>query len=64
MAISEVKRLRINEEYYGVWYYQRITDDTEFDAPIYNLYDADGEFVNEFGSLGDLRHFAKTGQYL
>ena len=62
--ISEVKRLRINEEYYGKWFYQRIVDDEEFDGVVYNLYDSNGDFVNEFGSLGDLRHYCKTGQYL
>lgn len=64
MSIGKAKRLLINEEYYGVWFYQRIVDETQFDAPIYNLYDADGNFVDEFGSFGDLRHYAKTGQYL
>ncbi len=62
--IYPVKRFRINEEQYGVWYYQRIVDDTEFDAPIYNLYDSNGDFVNEFGSIGDMRHYCKTGEYL
>lgn len=62
--IAYVKQLRINEDKYGTWFYQKITDEYDFDAPIYNLYDADGNFVDEFGSLGDLRHYCKTGEYL
>lgn len=51
---------------FGVWYYQKITPDSisDLDAPIYNLYDGNGDFVAEFGSYGDMKYYVETGVIL
>lgn len=60
--IHKAKKLRCKKEF-GVWYYQKITPDgiSDLDAPIFNLYDASGGFVAEFGSYGDMKYYVENG---
>lgn len=63
--IYKAVKLRCKKQF-GIWYYQKITPDcySELDAPIYNLYDEDGDFVAEFGSYGDMKYYVETGKIL
>lgn len=49
-----------------IYYYKKIKPSiyNDLDANIYELYDSNMKFINEFGSYGDLRYFIKTGLYL
>lgn len=63
--IYKATKLKCKKQY-GTWYYQKITPDSisDLDAPIYNLYDANGDFVMEFGSYGDMKYYIETGTVL
>jgi len=37
------------------------TDMNGLDAPIYHLFDEEGEPVNTFGSYGDMKYYVETG---
>ena len=51
---------------YGVWFYEKIfpNDSNDLDAPIYELYDRDQQFVDRFGCYGDMKYYVETGVYL
>ena len=57
-----MKKVRCKKEF-GVWYYEKTGTDfyNELDAPIYTLYNAAGEYVNTFGSYGDMKLYIETG---
>lgn len=60
-----MKKLKCKKEF-GTWYYKKIVPSmcAELDAPIYELYDANGTWVDNFGSYGDMKHYTETGEYL
>lgn len=60
--IYKAVKLKCKKQF-GTWYYQKITPDRfdDLDAPIYNLYDGNGDFVAEFGSYGDMKYYVETG---
>lgn len=63
-AISDVARLKV-EDIYGSWYYQQIRvsdEDSDKWDKVYNLYDSDGEYVDEFYSISDMKHYVRTGR--
>jgi hypothetical protein len=51
---------------YGTWHYTKTMPSiyNDLDAPIYSLYDADQNFVFDFGSYGDMKYFVETGVIL
>lgn len=57
-----LKRLRVKKQY-GVWYYKKITpawwDDV--DGVIWELYDADGKFINNFPFFADMKIYVEDG---
>jgi len=59
-----LKKLKCKKEL-GKWYYIKTeaTISNDLDAPIWSLYrDEDGEdFVNDFGSYGDMKYYIETG---
>ena len=57
---SDMKKLRCRKEL-GTWYYRKIVDDFELDAPYYELYDANGEWVQDFGFYKDMHYYIETG---
>ena len=63
--IYKAVKLKCKKQY-GTWHYQKITPDSisDLDAPIYNLYDENGDFVAEFGSYGDMKYYVETGKFL
>ena len=65
MRTYEMKQVRCKKEY-GVWCYIKVeaNDDNGLDAPIYELYDKDWNWVDDFGSYGDMKHYIETGEYL
>lgn len=60
--VEKTVKLRCKKQH-GTWYYQKITPDAinDLDAPIYSLYDANGDFVTEFGCYGDMKYYVETG---
>lgn len=65
-AISEVLRLSV-EDKFGSWYYQKIRirdedDDSRYGTVVYNLYDNDGSFVDEFKGITSMKHYVRTGK--
>lgn len=56
-----MKKLKCKKEF-GVWYYDvdLPTIYNDLDAPIWNLYDKNGKFVNEFGCYGDMKYYVET----
>lgn len=63
-----MKRLKC-KKWCGVYYYNKIEADdiNGLDAPIYELYEVyNGEkyFVDNFGSYGDMKYFVEHGEYL
>lgn len=57
-----MKKLKCKKEY-GEWFYKKITD-YDLDAPIYELYDHNKVWVDNFGSYGDMKYYAETREYL
>jgi hypothetical protein len=57
-----MKKLRCKKEY-GVWLYKKVVD-ADLDAPIYELYNQNEMWVDDFGSYGDMKHYVETGEYL
>lgn len=50
---------------YGLWFYE-IEKPEKYgtcvlDCPIYYLYDNNNNFINEFGSYGDMKYYIETG---
>lgn len=58
-----MKKVRCKKEL-GVWYYKKIEDEYELDAPIYELYDSEQNFISTFGSYGDMKYYIETGNTL
>lgn len=59
-----MKRLRC-KSYLGIWYYNKImpNDYNDLDAPIYELYDQDKNFVGNAGSYGEMFYYVQYGEW-
>lgn len=63
-AISGVTRLKV-DDIFGSWYYQKISYEDEDEGRkihVFNLYDADGSFVDEFRNIGSMKSYVRTGR--
>jgi hypothetical protein len=60
--VNGLQKLKCKKEF-GVWFYKKIKPDcyNDLDGPIYELYDVNGKFVDEFGCYGDMKYFIETG---
>ena len=55
----ELKKLRCNKSL-GEWYYRKVSDE-DLDAPVFELYDSNQEFVMTFGFYSDMVYYITTG---
>ena len=57
-----MKKLKIKKSL-GVWYYQKITSNNlnDLDAPIYELYNANKEYIATFAYYGDMIYYLEEG---
>jgi hypothetical protein len=55
-------KLRCKKEY-GVFQYEKIVPScyNDLDGTIYELYDENGNYINSFGSYGDMKYYVETG---
>lgn len=62
---NTMKKVRTRKEF-GTWYYIKVEADdlNELDAPIFKLYDEGGDWVDNFGSYGDMKYYIETGEHL
>lgn len=60
-----MKKVKCKKEY-GIYFYKRIGADelNGLDAAIYELYDAEQNYIEDFGSYGDMKYYIETGCYL
>ena len=59
-----MKKVRCKKEL-GAWYYIKLGDEHgELDAPVFDLYDSNKNFVDEFGSYGDMKYYIENGTHL
>lgn len=63
--VKDLKKVRCKKKY-GTYFYDVIKPSiyNDLDAPIYELYDLNGELINEFGAYGDMKYYIETGEYL
>ena len=62
-----MKKLKC-KKIYGVWYYE-IEKPQKYgtcvlDAPVYHLYNDKKQYINVFGSYGDMKYFVETGKII
>ena len=56
-----LKHLKCKKEY-GEWYYTvEPANGNDLVFPIYSLYNAEGEWVEDFGFYGDMKYYIETG---
>lgn len=55
----EMKKLRCKKEF-GTWFYEKI-EHYDLDAPIYELYNENGQYENAFGCYSDMKYYIETG---
>lgn len=60
-----MKKVKCKKQF-GVWYYETIKPScwNDLDAPIYRLFDEKENYVNDFGSYGDMKIFIETGEMI
>ena len=60
-----MKRVKC-KNYLGVWYYKKIVPNVynDYDAPVYELYNEDKDFVGTFGSYFEMKYYIEYGEYL
>lgn len=54
-----MKKLRCKKEY-GVWYYRKYCG-WDYDEPVWELYDEQGEYITSFGYYRDMKYYVETG---
>ncbi|WP_407453550.1 hypothetical protein [Methanobrevibacter sp.] len=57
-----MKKLRCRKEF-GVWYYEKVMPScyNDLDAPIYELYDENQNFVITCGCYDEMKYYIETG---
>ena len=59
-----MKQLKCKKQF-GVWYYRKIMPNVynDLDAPIYELFNKDQEFVATCGCYDEMKYFIETGKF-
>ena len=63
--VDKVKQVKIAKQY-GVWYYTRVraNDYNDLRFNIIELYNNKKEYECSFGSMDEMKHYIRTGEFI